>query len=297
MFLFVALGRVAYWWAIPTAVIIEATVLRYALKIGWRKALVVSFLVNIASGIVGIPLYPAMGMMFYPIIAPLVTGIFGFGVLVEAAATFAALVALDTSIEFLTLVLLRQRLRVPTGAWTAAWLAAANILSTCLLVAVIATVPNLPAVNFDAGRPETLSEVEMARVAAHYDEEFQFMRKLGDALFNGEGLSGSRLLPGWVQAKRKEASSMNFSELAIVINSGPEKQFVTATFLVGRANGRDPNVWLYGGKYDAHGCLSSEPVCFSRFKKENGVTSYRASMGYGRLDHNIGIGAVFAAPN
>lgn len=297
MFFFVALARVTYWWAVPVAIAIEAIVLRFALKINWRRAFVASISINAASGVVGIPLYPVMGMMLYPILMPLVTRIFGFGAIVEATATFAVLVILDTSIEFFTLALLRPVFRIATNARTALWLTVANTLSTCLLVVVIALVPNLPSVNFGGRRPEMLTNAEMERVAVRYEKELHFMHRLGSALFKGKGLSEHRLMPEWVQAKREEASAMNFSELAIVIRAGAEKKDVTTTFLVGRADTRDMSLWFYGRHNDASGCLSSALACFVRPPPMNGGETYRAMVSYSTVKYSIYIVAVFAAPH
>lgn len=284
MFFFVATTRIWYWWAIPAAIILEAIVFHFAFKTTWRIAFGISVAANLASGALGVPLYPLVGMMMYPILAPLVTGMFGYGVVVEAAATLTALVMLDTAVEFLALVLLYRVFHVPASILNALWVFCANLISTALLVIVIASVPNLPAIDRQA---ESLTPEQLEPVVLYFAEELQQMKMMGATLWQGERVDKPELDPSWLAAQREEALLRNFRDLAVVVASGPNRENVEATFLIGEAHGRNPMLWQFGGQNDAYGC--DELACFSRSEDENGSTIYYTAVGYSSTKYSLNI--------
>ncbi|MCA0930389.1 hypothetical protein [Ruegeria profundi] len=284
MFFFVATLRIWYWWAIPAAIILEAIVFRFAFKTTWRIAFGISVAANLASGALGVPLYPVVGMMMYTVLAPLVTGMFGYGMVVEAAATLIALVMLDTAVELLALVLLYRVFHVPASILNALWVFCANFISTALLVTVIASVPNLPALD---GQPEYLTQEQLDQVALQFSDELQQMKRMGAALFQGERIDKPELDPSWLAAQREEALLRNFRDLAIVISTGEDRENVEATFLIGEAHGRNLMAWQFGEQNDAYGCY--ELACFSRSEDENGSTIYYTAMGYSASGYSLSI--------
>lgn len=284
MFFLVATTRIWYWWAIPAAIILEAIVFRFAFKNTWRIALAISLAANLASGALGVPLYPIVGMMMYPILAPIVTGMFGYGMAVEAVATLAALVLLDTAVEFLTLVVLYRVFSVQASILNALWVFFANLISTALLVTVIASVPNLPAIG---GQQEYLTQEQLEQVALQFSEELQQMNRMGAALWQGERVDKPELDPSWIDAQREEALLRDFRDLAVVIATGPDRENVEATFLIGEAYGRNPALWQFGDQNGQYGCY--DLACFSRSEDENGSTIYYAAMGYSATGYSLNI--------
>lgn len=279
MYFFVATTRILYWWAIPLAIILEAVVFRFGFKTTWRLSVAISLALNLASGILGVPLYPVMGFFLYPIAAPFVTGLFGYGILIEAVATLIGLVVLDTCMEILALILLFRYFRVQASVANTFWLSFANLVSTGLLVALIATVPDLPSFDPDRNLPEPLSPEALEPVTLTFAAELQQMQRMGETVWQGDKVEKPVLDPVWIAAQRNEAMSRKFRDLAIVIASGPDRADVEATFLIGGPHGRDPMNWGYGTEIDARGC--NDTACFARSVDEHGVTVYYASLSYG----------------
>lgn len=143
MFLVIAMTRVTLWWTIPFVLAIEAAALKFIFGLAWGKAATLSVMVNAISAAVGVFLYPMVGMVVYPALYPVVTGVFGFGPMVEATATFLAMGVLDAIVE---LVAVRTLLRMPTLP-QALWVLLANLATTGLLLGAVVYAnipPSLP---------------------------------------------------------------------------------------------------------------------------------------------------------
>jgi len=147
---FFGAARLAYWPVAPAAILIEIVVLKLFFGLSWKHAATVGVLVNVVTAVVGAPIYPFVIMLLYPVFAPLVTGIFGHGQMVEIGALSFGFGVLDAGLE---LLLLRHLFKVLVTPGRALAFLVANLLSAGLLFGAIywsETLSQMPKQEFQS---------------------------------------------------------------------------------------------------------------------------------------------------
>lgn len=99
MFLALPITKLTFWWTVLLAIAIEAAAIRWIFQFTWKRSTVASLTVNLATFLLGLVLYPEIGMSLYPVLEPLVTRLTGGGVFVELGVTLAISTLLDTAVE------------------------------------------------------------------------------------------------------------------------------------------------------------------------------------------------------
>lgn len=135
--------RITLWWTVLLAVAIEALALRYVFALTWRRALWAAFLINVGTALLGFFVYPFVGMLSFPVLAPIVTEAFGTGQAVEIAAYCLAAAIIDTPIELALLALISATAgyRLKIGPKAVAVFFIANLVSASVLFAAIQEGP------------------------------------------------------------------------------------------------------------------------------------------------------------
>ncbi|WP_135506873.1 hypothetical protein [Roseovarius aestuariivivens] len=139
IFFVFATVRVTLWWTVLVAIAIEAVVLWAVFDMPARRAGLAAILVNIGTAALGFVIYPAAGLAVYPLLAPVVSEVFGAGDIVEIAAYCVAAAVIDTPVE---LALLAGLSRAAGYGLRFGWQRAgafflANLLSAAVLFAAL----------------------------------------------------------------------------------------------------------------------------------------------------------------
>ena len=208
--LFVFAGvRVVFWWTILVAIAVEAVALWRFFGLSLRRAVVAAVVVNIGTALMGFVVYPLVGMMSYPVLAPLVTNVFGTGRIVEVAAYCIAAAVVDTPIELGLLVLLSAvaGYGVKIGRKAAAVFFLANLISAAVLFVAIEIGPRR--VPVDAAMQDL--------IATEFADEVAFINAVFRALPDHVDEDG-KVDPAWREGLRQEAEGMAFVELMVGSN-------------------------------------------------------------------------------
>ncbi len=207
MFFVFALTKITYWWSIPLAVAIEGAALRWLFGYAWTVALRASLIVNLVSLALGILLYPMIGMMLFPVLAPAVTGAFGYGQMVELIATAIGFALVDAAVEVITLNVM-QAWGWERVTWRAAiWFFLANLVTAALLLAVI----------YAAATPPRIKTAELDTVFATYAEEIALMDRLLEEMPAQRSDEFSGFSSAWLDAKQAEAKPTAFAVLSVAV--------------------------------------------------------------------------------
>ncbi|ARE39610.1 hypothetical protein RGUI_1469 [Rhodovulum sp. P5] len=162
-------ARLQHAWVILLAIGIEAAAIKWLFALGWRRAAVLSVVVNAVTAALGLVVYPVLGMGLYPLIAPLVLGVTYGSPAVEAGVALAFVTLVDTAVE---LALLRVAFGLAAGWGRSFGFLLANALSAALLLAVLA----------QAEGTSRMPDEEVARLEATYAPEIAFMQQIVDDL-------------------------------------------------------------------------------------------------------------------
>ena len=199
---FIGWARLSHAWVIPVAIGLEAAALKWLFALGWRRALVLSLVVNLATGALGALVYPFLGLALYPFVAPLVLDLSYGGAAVETGAALGLVTLVDTGLELALLVLAFGL----TATWRRALgFLAANAASAALLYAVLAqavAVPEIPA-------------PEIARLETAYAPEIAFMQRVLDELDEVYAENNSLSGTPWSEKMSQEAAAFRFRRLYV----------------------------------------------------------------------------------
>lgn len=198
--------RVTLWWTILLAIAVEAVALRYFFSLTWRQAAWAAVLVNIGTALLGFVVYPIVGTLSYPLLAPVVTQTFGTGEVVEIAAYCIAAAVIDTPIELALLAGLSTAAGygIKVGWKAAAVFFVANLISAAVLFAAIQIGPRHRSV--DAQTQDLLQ--------TRFAQEVAFARGIFDELPRHIDAEG-KVDASWRADLEQQVEGLNFLELMI----------------------------------------------------------------------------------
>jgi hypothetical protein len=206
MFFVIAFAKVTHWWTLPLILAIEAAALHWIFEFAWKRAVIASIIVNLVTGLLGIVVYPAVGMSLYPGLAPVVIDMTGGGTRVELGATLMGTAVIDTLIELLLLGII---FKVDLHIKKSSQFLFVNILTAGILFATLVV----------GAMPDRMPEEEVRRVEQHFASEIQYMHKLfeemPDQIVRFKNTSIFEFNQEWRQAKWIEADGYRFHQLWI----------------------------------------------------------------------------------
>lgn len=131
--------KVTFWWTVVLAIGIEAVALWYLFGLSPRQAVWASLLINTGTALLGILVYPLIGALSYPVLAPLVSETFGQSMTVELAAYCIAAAVIDTPLELILLARLSTRAQygLSIGLKAVGVFFFANLISAGVLLAAL----------------------------------------------------------------------------------------------------------------------------------------------------------------
>jgi hypothetical protein len=278
MFFMIAFTKVSYWWTILLAIAIEAAAIHWIFKLPWIRAAIASVAVNVATLALGIVLYPFVGSMLYPSLAPAVTDLTGGGWFAELAATLLGTSVIDAVVELAILMLVFKALM----AWSRAAL---------FFVANVATAGILFGAMTLSSLPERLPQEEVDQVLQVFAPEIRFMHDLLDELPQRlrpmENIPNlNEFDPDWARSKRSEADSLRFHELWI---HGPGRSF----------NLQDPAFpqrRTLGARYSGEDFEVSRGAEFISEQDEQGTVVYLYSIERAANGDTFEVDGLFEAP-
>ncbi len=201
MFLVIAFTRITFWWTIPVAIALEAVAIALIFGVRWKQAAVLSTAVNGLSAAAGFFVYPLVGMSLYPALYPAVTSIFGFGLIVEAAATFLALAVVDTAIELVALGFFLRRASLREGVQ----FLAVNVVTAAILLGAV----------LYASAPPRLSEVERDAFFSDFSREMALISEVLDEAPEHLGETEFGFSEDWLADKATLAENLRFTMLRV----------------------------------------------------------------------------------
>ncbi|SLN63679.1 hypothetical protein PEL8287_03482 [Roseovarius litorisediminis] len=199
--------RVLLWWTIILAILIEAIVLWWIFDTSLRRALWAAFLINIGTTVLGFFIYPMVGTLSYPVLAPIITDVFGTGQLVELSAYCIAAAVVDTPVELLLLAILSA---MAGYGFKITWKTGlifflANLVSAGILIAALQFEERKRPID-----PETLQAIEQ-----EFAPELEFAKMVFRELPNHTQPENGELDPGWRAEISAHAKQLNFVELTV----------------------------------------------------------------------------------
>ncbi len=201
MFLVIAFTRITFWWTIPVAIALEAVAIALIFGVRWKQAAVLSTAVNGISAAAGFFVYPLVGMSLYPALYPAVTSIFGFGLIVEAAATFMALAVVDTAIELVALGVFLRRAGLREGAL----FLAVNVVTAGILLGAV----------LYANAPPRMTDVERDAFLSEFSREMVLISEVLDEAPEHLGLTEFGFSEDWLADKATLAEGLDFTMLRV----------------------------------------------------------------------------------
>ncbi|MBN2906372.1 MAG: hypothetical protein JXJ18_06680 [Rhodobacteraceae bacterium] len=162
---FIGWGRIGHAWVVLLAIGIEAAALKWLFAVSWRRATVLSLVVNLVTAALGVVVYPFIGLALYPMFAPLVMELSHGGFLVEAGVALAIVALVDWGIELGVLALV---FGLDIRRARAAGFLVANVLSAALLFGALWYEQYIPG----------LGRNEWNRIEADHGPEIAFLREV-----------------------------------------------------------------------------------------------------------------------
>ncbi|MCA0871865.1 hypothetical protein LCL97_13585 [Seohaeicola saemankumensis] len=215
--------RLAYWPVAPVAVLIEVVALKLFFDLSWKQAATVGVLVNVITAVVGVPLYPVISLALYPVLTPFVTGVFGYGAMVEVGALSFGFGVLDAGLE---LLLLRHLFKVSITLGRGLAFLIANLLSAAVLFGAI----------YWSEISSRLSEEEFQSVMQAHDAEIAVLAELlaelpGHFVYNSEARLDPLFHEAWTETWGNRLDSMTVREVQVVV--GPDLEVLKSDRLPG----------------------------------------------------------------
>lgn len=160
---FFAFIRLALWWVVLLALLIESVALRLLFGMNWRQAVRAALILNAISLGCGVFLYPLAGLLGYALLEDMIVDLFGASDFVEMSALWIGASVVDTIVELSALSLFWS---LSIDFKRGFGFLIANLASASVLIAVMAWEAHIP----------EMPAAEAARVEAEYVPEITFLR-------------------------------------------------------------------------------------------------------------------------
>ncbi len=208
MFLVISMLKFNAFPILVIVILIEAIALQRIYAFGAKVSVMTSILANGFSLILGIILYPVLGGLLYPFVAPLVLATIGGSAAIELIVTLIGVSIVDTVIELPFIARLRK-VRITLRA--AAVFLAANVLGMVVMAAAI--------IDYDDLFDQPIPSQDIARLESHYAAEIDFMQQIFDEVATDFADDPQLRGPDWETLKARitqDAAQYRFRRLAVI---------------------------------------------------------------------------------
>ncbi len=207
---FFSFVKIAYWWVILLALLIETAALRYLFRMDWTSAAMAALSINVISLLCGLTFYPLVAALGYALLEEMIVDLFGASDHVEISALWIGAAFVDTWVELLALKWIFSR-RSSFGQGFFFMLA--NLASAGVLVGIMVWQAHIP----------DMSAEEAAAVEMEYAAEISFLNKMLEAfpehvvVTNPKGGPRIRLDGRWTNPLLIELATLRIRTMSLEI--------------------------------------------------------------------------------